>query len=234
VRTSWPIAGKESVRLIGWLPALGGAALVGLLLALNGTIWRGRGYPLVPTVRVVDTVVPLAVGVQAAFLLSPEDERPLELLLSSPRPVSWALWERVGALLTLQGGVALVGNVIALTLLGGEGIIQAIVRWLVPCAWFCGVAVALALVTRQGVFGALLATLLWGGTLLGGDGLLERWPFLWPLHAYLQPEDVSGRIYALNRLLLVLAGLLLLALAARLARDEEHMLGVSGAKDWAQ
>jgi hypothetical protein len=219
------------VRLIGWLPAAGGAALVALLLALNATIWREGGYLLVPTVRVVDTVVPLAVGVQAAFLLSPEDERSLELLLSSPRPVAWALWERVGVMLALQGSVALAGNVIALALPVGEGMIQAIVRWLVPCAWFGGVAVMTALVTRQGVLGALLATLLWGGTLLGGDALLRRWPYLWPLHAYLQPADVSRGIYALNRLVLMLAGVLLVALAARLMRDEERMLGVSSAKE---
>jgi hypothetical protein len=97
-----------------------------------------------------------------------------------------------------------------------------------------GVAVALALVTRQGVLGALLATLLWGGTLLGGDGLLRRWPYLWPLHAYLQPGDVSREIYALNRLVLTLAGVLLVALAARLTRDEEHMLGVSRGRELAR
>lgn len=234
MRRHWPIAGRKSLLLIGWLPAVGGAVLVALLLVLNGTIWRGGGYPLVPTVRVVDTVMPLAVGVQAAFLLSPEDEWSLELLLSSPRPVVWALWERVGVMLALQGSMALVGNVIALTLPGGEGIAQAIVRWLVPCAWFCGVAVAVALLTRQGVFGALLATLLWGGTLLGGDGLLDRWPFLWPLHAYLQPEDVSRQVYALNRLVLALAGVLLVTLAARLTSDEERMLGVSRVKELVQ
>jgi hypothetical protein len=231
VRTNWPVAGRESVRLIGWLPAAGGAVLVALLLVLNGTIWRGEDCPLVSTVRIVDTIVPLAVGVQAAFLLSPEDERPLELLLSLPRPIAWALWERVGVMLTLQGGVALAGNVIASTLLGGEGIAQTVARWLVPCVWFGGVAVAVALLTRQGVLGALLATLLWGGTLLGGDGLLDRYPFLWPLHAYLQPEHVSDGMYALNRAALMLAGVLLVSLAACLTRDEEHMLGVPGVKE---
>jgi len=161
----------------------------------------------------------------------PAANDPLEILLSSPRPIAWALWERVGVMLILQGGVALMGNVIASTLLGGEGIAQAIARWLVPCAWFGGVAVAVALVTRQGVLGALLATLLWGGTLLGGDGLLDRYPFLWPLHAYLQPEHVSDGMYALNRAALMLAGVLLVSLAACLTRDEEHMLGVPGVKE---
>ena len=231
MRRRWPVAATESLRLIGWLPVAGSTALVTLLLALNGIVWRDGGYPLVPTVRVVDTVVPLAVGVQAAFLLSPEDERALEILLSCPRPVAWALWERVGVMLISQGGVALVGNVIASTLLDGEGIAQAIARWLVPCAWFGGVAVAVALVTRQGIFGALLATLLWGGTLLGGDGLLDRCPFLWPLHAYLRPEDVSDKLYALNRAALMLTGVGLVSLAACLTRDEEHMLGVSGVKE---
>jgi hypothetical protein len=220
-----------SLRLVGWLPVAGSTVLVALLLALNGIVWLGGGYTLVSTVRVVDTVVPLAVGVQAAFLLSPEEESALEMLLSCPRPVAWALWERLGVMLAVQGSVALAGNVVASTLLGGEGIVQAVARWLVPCAWFGGVAVAVALLTRQGVFGALLATLLWGGTLLGGDGLLDRYPFLWPLHAYLQPEDASSGVYALNRTVLMLAGLLLVSLAAGLTRDEEHMLGVSGVKE---
>jgi len=74
--------------------------------------------------------------------------------------------------------------------------------------------------------GALLATLLWCGMLLGGDALIVRWPFLWPIHIYLQPQSMLHTVYALNRAGLMLAGLALTAMAARLTRDEERMLGV--------
>ena len=54
----------------------------------------------------------------------------------------------------------------------------------------------------------------------------SRWPFLWPLHAYLQREGVASTTYVLNRVLLFLAGLILVVLATHLLRDEERVLGV--------
>jgi hypothetical protein len=105
-------------------------------------------------------------------------------------------------------------------------VVLALVRWVSPTAWLCGIAVFTALLTRQGTFGALLVTLLWGGTLFGGDALLARWPHLWPLHAYLQPGDVLYDVYALNRGVLILVGLLMTALAAHLVGEPERMLGI--------
>ena len=72
------------------------------------------GYPLRvgyyhSAQNVVEAVLPLAVGLHAAFLLSPEDEKPLELLLSCPRPLSLALAERLLTMALLQGGVATAG-----------------------------------------------------------------------------------------------------------------------------
>ena len=96
--------------------------------------------------------------------------------------------------------------------------------------WLGGVAVFTTLLTRQGVLGALLVTVLWGGTLFGGDALLARWPFLWPVHVYLQPMAVSPTVYALNRVVLTLAGSALAVLGSRLTRDEERMLGVRGSR----
>ena len=220
---------RTNARLVGWLPVAGSAVAVALGLALAaGMVWQG------PTGRVVETAVPLVVGLQAAFLLSPEDEPPLELLLACPRPLAWTLWERWAVMMVLQGSVALAGTFVSLVLLGNEGpalsmaegLPPAVARWLAPCAWLAGVALLTTQLTRQGVFGALLATLMWSGMRVGGDALLSRWPFLWPLHVYLQPEGVAPAVYALNRTGLTLAGLALAALAAYLTRDEERVLGV--------
>ncbi|MBN1934746.1 MAG: hypothetical protein JW934_08770 [Anaerolineae bacterium] len=213
-----------SLRLGGWLPT--SLCAVGILVfgLLNATLWRD-GISPVPAARVVEIIVPLAAGIQAAFLLSPEDEPCLEVLLVCPRPVRWALLERMLVMAALTGGVALGGSLIQ-----PEGAALAVARWAAPVAWFCGVAVFAGLLTRQGVLGALLATLLWGGTLFGGDALLARWPYLWPLHAYLQPGDTSSIRYALNRSLLILAGLILAGFAAHLAGDAERMLGIRSHK----
>jgi hypothetical protein len=66
--------------------------------------------------------------------------------------------------------------------------------------------------------------LMWGSMLFGGDWLLRCWPFLWPLHVFLQPHRVSPIVYTLNRATLVLIGVVLVALALYLSRDEERMM----------
>ena len=216
----YTLALYTSLRLVEWLPTALCALTMLLLWLLNATTWR-ESAPLVPTIRVVEIVVPLAAGIQAAFLLSPEDEPCLELLLACPRPAHWALLERMLVMAALTGSIALPVNLIQ-----PEGVVLALVRWVSPTAWFSGIAVFTTLLTRQGTFGTLLATLLWGGTLFGGDALLTRWPHLWPLHAYLQPGGARPAVYALNRGVLILAGLLLTVSAAHLASDEERMLGI--------
>ncbi len=215
---------KYNLRLIGRLPTAGSALVIALVLTFNATLWRNA--PFLATARAIETFVPLAAGLQAAFLLSPEDEPPLELLLAYPRPLAWTLVERLTMAAAMLGGVALAGNLAGLTFPGSEGLPLALARWAAPSVCLTGVALFTTELTRQGTFGALLSTLLWGGMLFGGDPLLTRWPFLWPLHAYLQPEAVSPAVYALNRVTLALAGLALIALAVHLTHDEEHMLGI--------
>ncbi len=220
----YTLALYASLRLGEWLPAILCALVVLLFGLLNATVWGG-GLSPVPGVHVVEIIVPLAAGIQAAFLLSPEDEPCLELLLVCPRPARWALLERLLVMGVLIGGIALGGSLIR-----PDGLAMAIIRWMAPVTWFCGVAVFTTLLTRQGTFGALLAILLWGGTLFGGDTMVARWPYLWPLHAYLQPGDATPTVYALNRGLLILAGLILTGFAAHLAGDTEHMLGIRSHK----
>ncbi|MCC6192587.1 MAG: hypothetical protein IT318_26475 [Anaerolineales bacterium] len=218
------LAWRTSFKLVGWWPT----ALSGLAIAL-GLAFAADSPELLP--RVVEVIVPLAFGAQAAFVLAPDSEPPLELLLASPRPVPWALWERLLVLAGLQGSVALVASVVTLSMAPDYGLAQVIARWLAPSAFLGGVAILAAQVTRQGVFGALLATLLWASMLFGGDALLSRWPSLWPLHLFLQPGATAPALYAANRASLLAAGLGMVALAPRLLADEERALDISRAAE---
>jgi hypothetical protein len=134
--------------------------------------------------------------------------------------------ERLVVLAAYQGSAALVGSAAGLWLLNGEGLSLAILSWSAAGVFIGAVALYTTLLTRQGVFGALLATVTWGGMILGGDQMLRRWPWLWPLHVYLQPEDANYQTYLLNRASLILIGVGLVILALLRTQDTEHMLGV--------
>ncbi len=219
------LAWHASLKLVGWWPTAFSAILIAAGLAVMLPSSQGSGGTAA-LARVLEVVVPLAFAAQAAFVLAPDGEPPLELLLTCPRPLAWALWERLAVLAGLQGGVALAASLVTVALEPGSVLALAIVRWIAPGALLAAVAVLTTQSSRQGVFGALLATLLWASMLFGGDVLLARWPFLWPLHLFLQPEAASPALYAANRASLVLIGLVLLALAAHLLRNEERVLGL--------
>jgi uncharacterized protein len=225
------IAWSTSVRLVGWLPALGSGLAVAFFLTLYATIWRGdplsEALPFLSASRVVETIVPLAVGLQAAFLLSPEDERPLELLLASPRTLPWTLLERLAVLAVLQGIVGLIGSLVGQWVGANQDPFPLLMaRWIAPSIFIGGVVLLITQLTRKGTLGVLVALLLWLGLLLGGDVLLDRIFFSWPIHAFMQPGNVVLADYARNRIALILIGLSLIALAACVASDEERMLGV--------
>jgi hypothetical protein len=46
--------------------------------------------------------------------------------------------------------------------------------------------------------------LVWFGLAWAGDGMLANYPYLWPLHAFLQPDFY---LFWLNRIFLITAGL---------------------------
>jgi hypothetical protein len=211
---------------MGWLPVLGSALAVGAGLVLAASSRRGDALAA-PTLRVVEVVVPLVFGLQSAFLLPPDGEPSIELLLASPRPVVWALCERIMVMTAVLGSIAVVGSLCEGWIERMNGLAR-IARWLVPCVSLGGAALFTTQLTRQGTFGALMATLLWGGMLFGFDAVLTRWPFLWPLHVYLQPGAVASHVYTINRVVLSLIGLGLTALAAYLLGDEERVLGIRG------
>ena len=219
-------AWKVGARMVSWLPAWCAAIAMAASLVITKLTWVSPGDPTMAA-RLVSAIVPLAMGLQAALALSPESEPALELLLACPRPLAWTLIERLLLAAGVETAIALAGYLGGSILLGSELLNQAFLGGLAPFVFLMGVAAFGTQTTRNGVYGTLLVTMMWGGMLFGGDALLSRWPFLWPIHVYLQPEAVHVTVYAINRVILILAGLILIALAAYLTRDEERMIGIS-------
>lgn len=175
--------------------------------------------------RAVETIAPLLFVVQAAFLLGPDNEAALELLISYPVPLPRLFLERLKLVAGMHVTLALVATLAFATAWPAESLVLALVRWLAAGIVLGGVAVFTTQVTRQGVFGTLLATLLWASSLYGGDGILKRWPWFWPFHVFLQPEKFGLGIYLLNRLALAGIGLSLFLLAMKLLGDEDRLMG---------
>jgi hypothetical protein len=196
---------------------------IAFLLSIN--VWQAEGTS--PDYRRwVTFIVPLAVALQSAFLLSPGDEPALEILLASPRSLPRILLERLSVVAVLQGSVALMGSLISLILPGTVSLWGVVAGWLAPCIFLGGVALWVAQLTRQGAFSALLTVMVWGAMLLGGDKMVAHWPALWPIHLFLRPDNVPILLYVFNRIILILVGLAFMARAARYMRNEEHMLGI--------
>lgn len=210
-----------NLKLSGWLPAIASALVVGGFLAFYNT----SHVEIVYLRRIIEVVIPLSFGLHAAFVFAPENEPAIELLLSYPKPLTRLLLERLLTISVLHGSVAIIATLLVATNWNVESIGMAMVRWLAACVVLGGVAVVTTQLTRQAAFGALLTTLLWASSLYGGDALLKRWPWAWPAHIYLQPENASMQIYSLNKLFLILLGLALIFLATVLLRDDERSLG---------
>jgi len=205
-----------SVRAVSGWPALIGAAAIGVLYLVDV-----QTLTVLQRARLIETVLPIIAGVQAAFLFSPEDEPALEISLACPRPGAALLWERWGVLLGSLGSVGLIGSALIAPALG-ESIIIAITRWLSPVLLFAGVSVWLTLVSRQTVFSVGLIVLLWFGFTFVNESLIARWPVLWPINVFLQPGHLD---YGLNRVFIAVIGLGLLAwTAVTLNRDSERVL----------
>lgn len=200
------------------LRALSMAASV-LPLALVGAAW-GLGWGGAEPDHLLALLVPIAAAMQAAFLFSPEDEPALEVLMASPRPLAWTVLERFLVLLLVQGGAALgASGLLALAWRGSLVLIVA--QWLPPLLCLSGLALFITLATRRAMMSLLSVGLLWAAFVALGDVLVVRWPFLWPLHLYLEPGEFG---YTLNRLLLGLAGVNGVVASLWLLRDEERLL----------
>ncbi len=221
-----PDGWRINLKLIGWWPAAVSAAILVVFFILELHLSGSGGtFETMYVRRAVETIAPLFFAVQAAYLFGPDNEPALELLLSYPKPLSRLFLDRLRLVAGMHLAVALTATLVFAAIWHAENLALALVRCLAAGIVLGGVAVFTTQVTRQGVFGTLLATLLWAASLYGGDGILKVWKWFWPFHVYLQPEKFGMRIYLLNRLVLVGIGLGLFLLAMKFLGDEDRLLG---------
>jgi len=217
-----------NIKLTGWWPVTASTAILAVIfmLELHLTGSGGAFFDTIYVRRVVETIAPLLFAIQAAFLFGPDNEPALELLLSYPRPLLSLFLDRLLLVVGLHVIVALIATFLFESIWGAENLALALVRWLATGIALGGVAIFTTQVTRQGVFGTLMATLLWAGSIYGGDSILKAWKWFWPFHVYLQPEKFGLGFYLLNRLALIGIGLGLFLLAMKFLGDEDRLLGI--------
>jgi hypothetical protein len=170
--------------------------------------------------RVMEAILPLAGAVMAAFAFAPDDEAPLEILLAAPRPPYLILLERLMALML----PLIVLGVGFTALVGGDVRPLMLVTWIAPTLFLMGVSARLTLQARRSTAAILVALLVWGAMVIGGHLLIQAFPSLSHLYFFLDPAHAAESTYTLNRLLLLIGGLALIAHAALLCTREEHLL----------
>lgn len=213
-------------RAVGWWPMVLSGLILALALNNDAAAVTNDNLSMAFTPgRVVAAIIPLMAGLQVAMCFSPDDEPGLEVQLAAPRPLTWLVWERLVWIVFIQGTIGLVGMLVAYEITEvDEAMWISLARWVVPLITLAGVGLFITLMSRQTAFGVAMTGVLWFALLAFGDGLVARWPFLWPIHLYLSPTTLSLADYALNRGVVLLAGLGFLLMAMRQLRDEERVL----------
>ncbi|HNB53259.1 MAG TPA: hypothetical protein PK530_15015, partial [Anaerolineales bacterium] len=215
---------RTSARMQGWVPSALLLLIFLLVLPLDDAGGFVQTFPFLADARLLEIVMPLAMGIQAALLFSPADEKPLELLLVTKRPLAWLAIERLGVMLVLQGGLAL----LATGVLSASGAVPgsvgvSIARWLAPGLLFVGLGVFVTLSTRQSLYGLGMVVLAFFGLQMTGPHLLTRWPDAWPVAPFLDAASVSSGEYALNRAILIGIGMGLIGWGLHTLRDTEML-----------
>jgi hypothetical protein len=212
-RRRWVSAWRVSAKLMGWLPPLGALLLAGALAAFAPQV-SPIDLPQFDPVRAAATLLPVIAGCHFAFAFSPADEAALEGLLAAPRPLAWVLCERAALLALPYALIAVAANALALVRFP-EVSPAFFFRWLPPFLFFAAVAVMVTVTSRQAALGMTLTIVLWTGLAFMGAGLLARWPHLWFVHIYLQPEQaLSPAAFSLHQVWVSLAALAMFVRAA--------------------
>ncbi|MBK8020531.1 MAG: hypothetical protein IPK19_03645 [Chloroflexi bacterium] len=217
----WVFAWKMSARSTVLLMAFVSAALIFalILMDLSDLVLAEASF------NGIEIVLPLLAGMSAALIFAPDDEPILELMMSSPRPLSWVLYERLTVLGLLQLGIGLAGSLIVASQPSGEPYGQHVIRWLAPTVAMIGICLWASVWGRRNSYGVLMAVVICAGMAIANDVLLARFPDLWTVIFYVQPRDLPADQYLLNRLILIAIGVVLTALVFVRLRDSEKLLG---------
>ncbi|GAA3455007.1 hypothetical protein [Dactylosporangium matsuzakiense] len=192
-------------------------------LALTVALGAVAGRPDRLLLAGLEAVVPLALAMAAVSVMVRERLR--ELHLSLPVPHTATLARRLAlvaggaAVLCLAGTAALV----AVDGTGGPGGGPAALIWASPAVFLGGLAVLVTVATRSAAVAATAVGLLWlGEQLFAGLFAVHRW--LHPFFMFATLRGGSDRSWLANRLTLLAAGALFLAVAALLLHRPERLL----------
>ncbi|MCU0496309.1 MAG: hypothetical protein MUF87_03035 [Anaerolineae bacterium] len=229
------IAWRYAWRRVGMIPTLLTlAALVGLTMLIESDVmpfvmWIGDA-------RVVETVIPLAIGLQAAFLFSPDDEPTLELVIAAPRPLGILIAERLMILVFIQGAIALFTTVLLMTE-NPITLIDALIRSFPPSVLLAASGIYFTLRVRSGTFGLIIVGFMWAASawitapftpgVIWPEPFDTLQPWLWAFHPYMQPSQLPDTAYLINRGMVLLIGLGLLTLSLSELRNSEKILSKS-------
>lgn len=215
-------------RTLNFLAPACTALLISLALWSNAVGNDHEAIPMLITARAVETIVSLIFAIQVSQVFSPEDEPGMEVFLACPRPPAWLLLERLWPALAGQTLIALAGSLVAWHMTG-DSLLIALLRWIPPTLFMGSLALYMNMTTRRSAFSLALSVLMWWAMSFMGPTLIQRWPVLWAIDVYLQPEDLQMTEYILNRLFITLSGIGLVLLSAHILQDEERTLsGKSG------
>jgi hypothetical protein len=223
----WKLAWKFSFRTTGWLLAfIAGALLIARLMIALGNMELAES-----TFASFEVIIPLIAGLHASLLFAPDDEPALELLLAAPRPTYYLILERLGALVALQGGLALVLSLLTVLLTPGASLFDIINHWLPPSVCIVGLCMAATLYARRMTFGVLAAITLCVGMAIGAEVILPVFPDLWFMVFYVDPNMLTAEQYLINRVFLFAVGAVGLALVLYRMNDVENLLGFGEVKN---
>ena len=225
-QASWRLAWRFSFRASGLLLAF----IAGALVFARIVIGVGHVEQAESTFGSFEVVIPLIVGLHAALLFAPDDEPALELLLAAPRPAVYLIYERLAALIGLQGGLALVLSLLA-SITAGANLINLVIVWLPPSACIAGLCMAATLYARRTAFGVLTAIALCVAMAFGREVILPMFPNLWFMMFYLDPHTVTTEQYFINRAFLIVVGVIGVGLVLYRMRDTEQLLGFQEVKN---
>ncbi len=195
--------------------------------------------PIEDANKVIETIIPLALGIHAAMIFSPPDEPAIEIQLAAQRPIGWILAERYALILATQCliGICAVGLQRMLFVDVDNGLIL-FARWLPPAIFLSGIGMFFTIKSRNLTFGVLMTAVLWFITVFFTDfflpGVMLSYPlnyvhpYLWITHPYLQPEHLPVMDYWLNRSCVIAIGVMFISLTIHSLRDSEAvLLGIS-------
>ncbi len=216
----WVLAWRFSLRATGWLLAFVGGAL----LIARVAIALANSELAESTFASFEVIIPLIAGLHAALLFAPDDEPALELLLAAPRPPVYLIYERLGVLIALQGGLALALSLLA-AITQGANFLTLVIVWLPPTVCIVGLCLAATLYARRAAFGVLTAIMICVAMAFGREVILPVFPDLWFMIFYVDPNMVTADQYLVNRLFLLAVGVVAVGLVLYRMRDEEKLLG---------